>query len=105
MFDGAMIEVNGKRESLCYRSDKFTPASFVSQAANQPTKALAKVDLLPRIKDKILLTPELATIFRGKPDELTQTFSTITRVLDGQGLQTDSGTHGRQGYTGQHGFA
>ncbi len=105
MFDGAMIEVNGKRESLCYRSDKFTPASFVSQAANQPTKALAKVDLLPRIKDKILLTPELATIFRGKPDELTQTFSTITRVLDGQGLQTDSGTHGRRGYTGQHGFA
>src|SRR5262249_49427172 len=33
------------------------------------------------------------------------TFSTITRVLDGQGLQTDSGTHGRRGYTGPHLFA
>lgn len=105
MFDGATVMVNGKPEALCYRSDKFTPASFVSQAANRTTETLRAVDLLPRIKDKVLLTPELAPIFRGKPDELTQTFSIITRVLDGQGLQTDSGTHGQRGYTGPHMFA
>jgi len=36
-----------------YRSDKFTPASFVSQAANVRSKGLEKVDLLPKIKHKV----------------------------------------------------
>lgn len=101
LFDGAMV--NG--QALCYRSDKFTPASFVSQSAKATEQALRKVDLLPRIRFKVLLTPELSTIFRGKPDELTERFSTITRVLDGQGLVTDSGTHGQRGYKGDYLFA
>ena len=101
LFDGA--KVNG--QALCYRSDKFTPASFVSHSAKATEAALRKVDLLPRIQYKVLLTPELSTIFRGKPDELTERFSTITRVLDGQGLITDSGTHGQRGYKGDYLFA
>jgi hypothetical protein len=105
MFEGATIIVQGTPQELCYRTDKFTPAAFVSQAANRTSAELRNVDLLPRIKDKVLLTPELAPIFRGKDDELTHTFSTITRVLDGQGLQTDSGTHGQRGYAGPHLFA
>jgi hypothetical protein len=105
MFEGATVTMGGKRVSLCYRSDRFTPASFVSQAANRTTEELRNVDLLPRIKDRVLLTPELAPIFRGKDDEITSTFSIITRVLDGQGLQTDSGTHGQRGYAGPHLFA
>ena len=95
----------GSPEPLCYRSDKFTAAAFVSQAANQTATALNKVDLLPKIKNRVLLTPELAPIFRGKEEALTDTFSVITRVLDGQGLTTDSGTHGQRGYTGDHVFA
>jgi hypothetical protein len=63
------------------------------------------VDLLPRIKHKVLVTPELAPIFRGKEDDLTSRFAIITRVLDGHGLQTDSGTHGRRGYRGDYLFA
>lgn len=101
LFDGA--SVNGKQ--ICYRSDKFTPAAFVSHSAKATEKTLTKVDLLPRIRFKVLLTPELSTIFRGKPDELTERFSTITRVLDGQGLVTDSGTHGQRGYKGDYLFA
>lgn len=101
MFDGTTY--NG--ESLCYRSDKFTPASFVTQSANATKEQLADVDLLPRIRHKVLLTPELSTIFRGKQDELAERFSTITRVLDGQGLMTDSGTHGRRGYEGDYLFS
>src|SRR5262249_50136816 len=34
-----------------------------------------------------------------------QRFAIITRVLDGQGLMTDSGTHGRRGYRGDYLFA
>jgi len=90
---------------LTYLSDSFTPASFVSHAANVTRKDLESVDLLPRIKHKVLVTPELASTFRGKDDELTKRFSILTRVLDGQGLMTDSGTHGRRGYRGDYLFA
>jgi hypothetical protein len=106
MFEGALVPVGGgKIEPLVYRTDKFTPASFVSQAANRTSKDLAKVDLLPRITNKVLLTPELAPIFRGKAEDLVNTFSIITRVLDGDGYTSDSGTHGQRGYVGRHLFA
>jgi hypothetical protein len=101
MFDGATV--NG--QEICYRSDKFTPASFVSQSAQATEATLKKVDLLPKIRFKVLLTPELGTMFRGKHDELVERFSVLTRVLDGQGLTTDSGTHGRRGYEGDYFFA
>lgn len=89
----------------CYVSDNFTPAAFVSHAASVPRGELSKVDLLPRIKHKVLVTPELAPIFRGDEDDLTKRFSIITRVLDGHGLLTDSGTHGQRGYRGDFLFA
>jgi len=101
MFDGA--KVNG--ELLCYRSDKFTPAAFVSHSAKATKKQLKEIHLLLRIKHKVLVTPELSTVFRGKPDELAERFSTITRVLDGEGFVSDSGTHGREGDTGDYLFA
>jgi len=101
MFEGA--KVTGAE--LMYRSDKFTPAAFVSHSAKASAKDLEKIDLLPRIKHKVLLTPELSTIFRGKQDELVDRFSIITRVLDGQGLKTDSGTQGQRGYEGDYLFA
>jgi hypothetical protein len=89
----------------CYRSDAFTVASFVSQAANREAKALEKVDLLPRIRHRVMVTPELAPIFRGKEDELVPRFTILTRVLDGQGLLTDAGTHGQRGYRGDYLFS
>lgn len=82
---------------LCYVSDNFTPAAFVSHAANVPKTKLAQVDLLPRIRHRLLLTPELAPIFRGKDEDLVKRFAILIRVLDGQGLTTDSGTHGQRG--------
>jgi len=95
-------EVNG--EILCYVSDDFTPAAFVSHAANISEEDLGKNDLLPRIRHKVLVTPELATIFRGNHDELVKKFATLTRVLDGKGLQRDTG-HGSRGYRGDYLFA
>ena len=100
MFQGA--RVGGK--ALCYRTDKFTKASFVSHSAQATEKELKSIDLLPKIQNKVLVTPELSPIFRGKHDELVEIFSIITRVLDGQGLTTDSGTHGRRGYEGEYIF-
>lgn len=107
MFADAAVTVDDKpaAHDLFYLSDSFTPAAFVSQAASRPTKDLPKVDLLPRIRHKVLVTPELAPVFRGKDDDLVKTFKIITRVLDGHGLKTDSGTHGARGYRGDYLFS
>lgn len=90
---------------LAYRSDDFTPAAFVSHHANKTAEQLADIDLLPRIRHRVFLTPELAPIFRGKRDELEARLAIITRVLDGQGLTTDKGTYGQRGYTGDYLFS
>ena len=103
--ESTMVVDGGAPHPLFYLSDSFTAAAFVSHAANLPAEKLAKVDLLPRIKHKVLVTPELAPTFRGKDDDLVKVFKIITRVLDGQGLMTDGGTQGRRGYHGDYLFA
>lgn len=86
--------------ALLYRSDEFSAASFVSQASSETSgnKNLSKVDLLPRIENKTLVTKELAPMFRGQAKELMGRFNKLTSVLDGMGFVSDSGTHGRRGY-------
>ncbi len=91
-------------EGLTYASDKFTPASFVSNAANVPREKLADVDLLPRIRNKAFLIRDMATIFSKREEDLSECIGIMTRVLDGEGIKTDSGVHGERGYTGEHLF-
>ena len=86
------------------RADDFTPASFVSHAANRSTRQLAQIDLLPRVKDKVMLTKELAPLFRGDDKELRKNFARLTSILDGDGYKTNSGTHGGRGYEGRYVF-
>jgi hypothetical protein len=83
-----------------YRCDKFSPKSFVSHAANISLDKLKDVDLLPKLKNKTLVTKEMAPIFRGREQDIQENFSIIIPVLDGKGLLTDSGTKGRRGYDG-----
>lgn len=72
---------------LIYHTDRFSPASFVSQAANVRKEDLGKVDLLPRIKHKMMTVCDLATIFSLRDDDLNAVFGILTRVLDGEGLR------------------
>lgn len=88
----------------CYRSDSFTPRSFVSHSANVKKEKLEKIDLLPRIKHKTLVTPELGTMFSGNQDAIVENFGMLTRILDGRGFQSDSGVHGQRGYVGDYYF-
>jgi predicted transcriptional regulator len=85
---------------LAYTTDNFTPASFVSHASNVKREDLAKVDMLPRIRYRTLIVRDLAPIFGVKEDELLKTMGILTRALDGEGLETDSGVHGKRGYKG-----
>jgi len=91
--------------SRFYRTDEFTPASFVSQIANKSEEQLRKVDMLPKIRDKCMITPELAPLFKDDRKQMLKNFGIITRVMDGEGYLRDSGTHGRRGYTGDYNFA
>jgi len=87
------------------RIDKFTPASFVTHAANRKKEELAKIDLLPRVKDRCLITKELAPLFRGKETDLQENFSILISVLDGKGYVSTSGVQGRRGYEGNISFS
>jgi len=89
---------------LVYTTDNFTPASFVSHAANVPKKKLHEVDLLPKIKGKVLIVRDLATIFGEREEDLLKNLGVLTRVLDGEGLELDSGIHGKRGYKGDYCF-
>lgn len=93
-----------KTKELVYFTDKFTPKSFVSCYANAKAKDLAKIDLLPRLRHKIMIVPELAPIFRARHEDLVDNISILTRVFDGEGLWVDSGTTGGRGYEGDYMF-
>lgn len=84
--------------------DDFTPASFVSHAANRTKDELATIDLLPRIKGKALLVRDLAPLFGKRDDDIMRMMGILTRVFDGEGLLTNSGLHGQRGYEGKHVF-
>ena len=91
-------------EELVYTTDNFSPASFVSHASNVKREQLEKIDLLPRIKNKVLIVRDLAPILGKRDDDLLTCMGILTRVFDGEGLQIDSGLHGQRGYKGDYLF-
>jgi hypothetical protein len=48
---------------------------------------LKKIDLLPKIRNKLFLTPELSPMFSVKDDDLNEILGILTRVADGQGYE------------------
>lgn len=91
--------------SITFMSDNFTPHSFVSHSANASEEDLEKIDLLPKIKNKVFLVPELAPLFGKRKEDLLENLSVLTRVFDGEGLETDSGSKGHRGYKGEYLFS
>ncbi len=81
-----------------YYTDSFTSKSFVSHNSGLTEEQLQQVDLLPKIKNKCFLTPELAPIFSAKDEDLLSLLGIMTRVLDGYGYENDSGAQGHRGY-------
>lgn len=87
-----------------YYTDSFTAKTFVSHYAGLNEEQLKKIDMLPKIKDKYFLCSELSPTFMKKEDELNEIIGIITRILDGQGLTTDSGSCGQRSYEGEYMF-
>jgi hypothetical protein len=85
-------------------SDAFTAKSFVSHNSGVSEKKLAEIDLLPKIKNKVFLTPELSPTFSSREEDLTNILGIVTRLMDGHGFESDSGACGHRGYSGEFMF-
>jgi predicted DNA-binding transcriptional regulator len=87
-----------KKTNDTYHTHNFTPPAFVSHSSAKTSEELESSDMLPKLKNKCFLTPELAPIFAAKDDDLRKYFAILTTVLDGHGFASDSGVHGHRGY-------
>ena len=82
-----------------YYTDSFSPKAWVTHTTSVDSlEELEAVDMLPKMKDKQFLTPELATLFNLKEDDLRLSLATITRIADGHGFASDSGVYGHRAY-------
>lgn len=81
-----------------FYTDNFSPKSLVSHNSSVKKEKLKEIDMLPKLKNKFFLTPELAPIFATRDDDLLQILSILTRVSDGKGYESDSGALGHRGY-------
>lgn len=91
-------------KELAYPTDSFSPASLVSHASNRKQADLEKIDLLPRIRHRMLVVRDLAPIFAERQENLLKNLGVLTRVFDGEGYESDSGVHGKRGYRGDYTF-
>ena len=98
------IELFRKWHNVFY-TDSFSAKAFVSHSTAVKKEDLPKIDMLPKIKNKFLLTPELSPTFAKKDDDLIEILGILTRVLDGHGYESDTGAHGHRGYNESMTFA
>lgn len=85
--------------------DKVTPAAWVANTMGKTEEELKSIDLLPRIKQKLMLTDDAAVMFRGSVDQLKETFKVLVKVLDGGGYSPATATQGIRSYQGDFTFA
>jgi hypothetical protein len=89
-----------------YYTDTHSAKSWITHTTSVKEEAdLEKIDMLPRVKNRIFCTPEWAPIFTLREDDLKATVGIITRIADGQGLASNSGVYGRRAYEGIHMFS
>lgn len=97
------IEMFRKWKNSFY-TDNFSAKAFVSHSTSVQKKELEQIDLLPKIRNKLFLTPELSPTFTKKDDDLIEILGIVTRILDGHGYESDTGAHGHRGYHGEYMF-
>jgi tetratricopeptide (TPR) repeat protein len=87
-----------KGHTNTFHTHNFSPKSFVSHNSAVKKEKLQEIDMLPKIKNKLFLTPELAPIFSSSDEDLLLMLGILTSVLDGHGFESDSGAQGHRGY-------
>ena len=84
--------------------DDFSGASFVSHQPGKKEEELRENDLLPKLKNKALIVPEFSSVLEGNREKIADKLGRLTRIMDGDGFRSASGTHGIRGYEGRHDF-
>jgi hypothetical protein len=98
------LELLGREEPI-FLVHKFSPASFVSHNAAKTLAQLSNIDLLPMIKHKVIVIPELAPLFGQRYEDLVSDIAILTAVMDGKGYSSSSGVHGLRSYEGDYRFS
>jgi hypothetical protein len=80
--------------------DSFSPKAFVSHNSNMTEEELEENDLLPKIKNKFFMVPELSPLFTSREEDLENIIGMIVRIGDGEGYTSASGSKGVRGYEG-----
>jgi DNA-binding transcriptional ArsR family regulator len=88
-------------ENHVYYTDNFSPHAMVSHNSAFDKKKLKKVDMLPKFRNKLLLTPELSPTFSLRDDNLLEVLGMLIRIADGEGFGSDTGAQGHRGYEGE----
>jgi hypothetical protein len=86
---------------LTLYADSFSPKSIVSHNSGVSEEELRKIDLLPKMRNRLFLTPELSPLFASRDDDLLLILSILTRIADGNGYESFSGAKGHRGYAGE----
>lgn len=86
---------------LTLYADSFSPKSIVSHNSGVSEEELKKIDLLPKMRNRLFLTPELSPLFAARDDDLLLVLSILTRIADGNGYESFSGAKGHRGYAGE----
>lgn len=84
--------------------DSFTSKSFVTHSARHSTKNLKDIDLLPKIRNKVMLTSNVDSTFSGNKPTVNDNVRMLDIVLEGKGYESHSAVHGVRGYNGNYDF-
>lgn len=87
-----------------YYTDDFNPHAMVSHIVTLPKNMEeGEQHMIIRIRNKLVLAPELAPLFAKREEDLREVLSILVRVADGEGLETDSGV-GHRDVSGKYQF-
>jgi hypothetical protein len=100
----ALVYAQAKIEPPVEQLDNFTLPSFLSHFSEKKSAVLEQEALAYRLRHRVLLTPELARMFRGRRERLDEMFGELAHILDGEGSRTASGVHGTHGLKGNFPF-
>ena len=84
--------------------DDFSSAAFLSHKSGANEKELKEIDLIPKMEGKALIVPEFASVLEGSEDKVAEKLGRLTRIMDGDGFASASGTHGLRAYDQRFNF-
>jgi hypothetical protein len=87
-----------RKHHRTYYTDSLGPHAFVSHNTSYAEDQLQQVDIVPKMKDNLVLVSEMAPIFTTKEDDMRATIGVMTRLADGHGYAGNTGAHGKRGY-------